>query len=94
MGVLLELRWRWVTPVSINKMLAIEWFWVTACPKKRVGGRIRADLPLLSHQRGSGAAPLRAAESGQHPAGTAIRRTGGNPEAGLWKTQPHFPKIL
>ena len=24
----------------------------------------------------------------------AIRRTGGNPEAGLWKTQPHFPKIL
>lgn len=23
-------------------------------------------LPLLSHQRGSGAAPLRAAESGQH----------------------------
>ena len=25
---------------------------------------------------------------------TAIRRTGGDPEAGLWKTQPHFPKIL
>ena len=45
-------------------------------------------------QRGSGAAPLRAAESGQHPAGTAIRRTGGNPEAGLWKTQSHLPKIL
>ena len=27
-------------------------------------------------------------------AGTAIRRAGGDPEAGLWKTQPHFPKIL
>ena len=26
--------------------------------------------------------------------GTAIRRAGGDPEAGLWKTQPHFPKIL
>ena len=51
-------------------------------------------LPLLSHQRGSGAAPLRAAEGGQHPAGVAIRRTGGNPEAGLWKTQPYLPKIL
>ena len=42
----------------------------------------------------SGAAPLRTAESGQHPAGTAICRTGGNPEAGLWKTQPYLPKIL
>ena len=39
-------------------------------------------------------APLWAAESGEHPAGTAIRRTGGDPEAGLWKTQPHFPQIL
>jgi len=37
---------------------------------------------------------LWAAESGEYPAGTAIRRTGGDPEAGLWKTQPHFPKIL
>ena len=24
----------------------------------------------------------------------AIRRTGGNPEAGLWKTQSNLPKIL
>ncbi len=63
-------------------------------PEKRLGRRIRADLPLLSHQRGSGAAPLWAAESGQHPAGAAICRTGGDPEAGLWKTQPHLPKIL
>ncbi len=39
-------------------------------------------------------APLWAAESGEHPAGTAIRGAGGNPETGLWKTQPHFPKIL
>ena len=63
-------------------------------PEKWLGRRIRADLPLLSHQRGSGAAPLRTAESGQHPAGTAICRTGGDPEAGLWKTQPYLPKIL
>ena len=55
---------------------------------------MRADLPLLSYQRGGGAAPLRAAKGGEHPAGTAIRRTGGNPEAGLWKTQLHLPKIL
>ena len=63
-------------------------------PEKRLGRWIWADLPLLSHQRGSGAAPLRTAESGQHPAGTAICRTGGDPEAGLWKTQPHLPEIL
>ena len=33
-------------------------------------------------------------KSGQYPAGATICRTGGNPEAGLWKTQPHLPKIL
>ena len=63
-------------------------------PEKRLGGRIWADLPLLSHQRGSGAAPLRAAEGGQYPTGIAVCGTGGDPEAGLWKTQPHCPKIL
>ena len=33
-------------------------------------------------------------ESGKYHAGTAICRIGGDPEAGLWKTQPHLPKIL
>jgi len=31
---------------------------------------------------------------GRQKAGTAICRIGGDPEAGLWKTQPHLPKIL
>ena len=30
----------------------------------------------------------------QKAVGTAIRRAGGDQEAGLWKTQPHLPKIL
>ena len=60
-------------------------------------------MPLLLHlqqhifhkdKRNKQFSSLRAAEGGQHPAGTAICRTGGNPEAGLWKTQPHLPKIL
>ena len=54
-------------------------------------GRIYLYYPNL---RGSGAAPLWAAKGGEHPAGTAICRIGGDPEAGLWKTQPHLPKIL
>ena len=33
-------------------------------------------------------------KGGEHPARTAICRIGGDPEAGLWKTQPHLPKIL
>ena len=49
---------------------------------------------MLPHLRGGRFAPLRAAESGQHPAGVAVCGAGGNPETGLWKTQPHLPEIL
>ena len=33
-------------------------------------------------------------QKGQYPTGIAVCGTGGDSEAGLWKTQPHFPKIL
>ena len=36
-------------------------------PEERLGGRVRAGLPVLPHLRGGRFAPLRAAESGQHP---------------------------
>ena len=55
---------------------------------------IRADFPVLPNLRGCCPASLWAAKGGQYPAGTAICRIGGDPEAGLWKTQPHLPKIL
>ena len=63
-------------------------------PEKRLGGRVRADFPVLPNLRGCCPASLWAAKGGEHPAGTAICRIGGDPEAGLWKTQPHLPKIL
>ncbi len=63
-------------------------------PEKRVGGRIWADLPVLPHLRGGRPAPLWAAEGGEYPAGVAVCGAGGNTETGLWKTQPHLPKIL
>ena len=63
-------------------------------PEERLGGRVRADFPVLPNLRGCCPASLWAAKGGEHPAGTAICRIGGDPEAGLWKTQPHLPKIL
>ena len=66
----------------------------TVIPEERLGGRVRADFPVLPNLRGCCPASLWAAKGGEHPARTAICRIGGDPEAGLWKTQPHLPKIL
>ena len=61
----------------------------------RMGGRMTADgFSCITLSVKWSHCSIVAAESGEYPAGTAIRRTGGDPEAGLWKTQPHFPKIL
>ena len=43
-------------------------------PEERLGGRVRAGLPVLPHLRGGRFAPLRAAESGQHLRGVAVVR--------------------
>ena len=69
-------------------------------PEERLGGRVRAGLPVLPHLRGGRFAPLRAAEKRSTPCGSCSMR-------GWWKsrnravenptaftTQPHLPEIL
>ena len=60
--------------------------------RKNGGGRVRAGLPVLPHLRGGRFAPLRAAESGQHPAGVAVCGAGGNPEQGAVENPTAFTR--
>ena len=64
-----------------------------SCPGRTAGRTSTGGSTCTTHLRGGRFAPLRAAESGQHPAGVAVCGAGGNPETGLWKTQPHLPEI-
>ena len=57
-----------------------------------MGGRIWAHLPVLSHQRGGGAAPLWTAESGQHPSGAAIWELIDIKKQGCGKPNRIYPK--